>query len=53
MGAEVYLYLNSSSHSFVARVPTHEKSEVNLKMDLVFNMKRAHFFDVNTEEKIV
>ncbi len=53
MGAEVYLYLNSSSHSFVARVPTHEKSEVNLRMDLVFNMKRAHFFDVNTEEKIV
>jgi len=53
MGAEVHLYLNSSSHSFVARVPTHEKSEVNLKMDLVFNMKRAHFFDVNTEETIV
>jgi multiple sugar transport system ATP-binding protein len=53
MGAEVYLYLNSSSHSFVARVPTHEKSEVNLKMDLVFNMKRAHFFDVTTEETIV
>ena len=53
MGAEVHLYLNSSSHSFVARVPTHEKSEVNLKMDLVFNMKRSHFFDVSTEETIV
>jgi len=49
----VYLYLNSSCHSFVARVQTHEKSEVNIRMDLVFNMKKAHFFDPKTEETIV
>jgi multiple sugar transport system ATP-binding protein len=53
MGSEVYLYMNSGSHTFTARVPSCQKSQVNHKLELVFDMKRAHFFDLETEEKLV
>jgi multiple sugar transport system ATP-binding protein len=48
MGAEVYIYLNTGKHSFVARMSTAEQAEVNQQLTLVFNMKKVHFFDVAT-----
>jgi len=53
MGSMVYLYLTSGKHSIVARVDTHDKSQVNQDMDLVFDMNKAHFFDKDTEKAIV
>jgi len=45
MGAEVYLYLNSGAHSFVARVGTQDKARVNQEVTMTADMKKAHFFD--------
>jgi multiple sugar transport system ATP-binding protein len=52
MGAEIYLYLNSGSHSFVARVNPHEKADVGQKLDMAFDMRKCHFFDSQTEQAI-
>jgi multiple sugar transport system ATP-binding protein len=53
MGSEVYLYLNTGKHTFIARVGAHDKPQVNQDIDLVFDMSKVHFFDKDTEETIV
>jgi multiple sugar transport system ATP-binding protein len=53
MGSEVYLYLNSGLHTFIARVGAHNRPKVNQEMDLVFDMSKVHFFDKDSEEAIV
>jgi multiple sugar transport system ATP-binding protein len=53
MGAEIYLYLNTGNHSFIARVHAHEKTQVNQKLMIKFDMKKCHFFDAQTEQAIV
>ncbi|MEW6102088.1 MAG: sn-glycerol-3-phosphate ABC transporter ATP-binding protein UgpC [Candidatus Omnitrophota bacterium] len=53
MGSEVYLYLNTGKHTFIARVGAHDKPQVNQDMDLVFDMSKVHFFDKESEETIV
>ncbi len=53
LGSEVYLYLNSGKHNFIARVGAHDRPEVNRDMDLVFDMSKVHFFDRETEQTIV
>ncbi len=53
MGSEVYLYLNTGSNTFVARVGAHDRPQVNADIDMVFDMSKVHFFDIVTEETIV
>ena len=53
MGSEVYLYLNTGKHTFIARVGAHDRPQVNQDMDLVFDMSKVHFFDKGTEETII
>jgi len=53
MGSEVYLYLNTGRHTFIARVGAHDRPKVNQDMDLVFDMSKVHFFNVDTEKTIV
>jgi len=53
MGSEVYLYLSTGRHTFIARVGAHDRPQVNQDMDLVFDMSKAHFFDRQTEEAVV
>jgi multiple sugar transport system ATP-binding protein len=53
MGSEVYLYLNTGKHTFIARVGAHNKPNVNQDMELVFDMSKVHFFDCSSEETIV
>ncbi|MCM8795219.1 MAG: sn-glycerol-3-phosphate ABC transporter ATP-binding protein UgpC [Candidatus Omnitrophica bacterium] len=53
MGSEVYLYLNTGRHSFIARVDAHDRPQVNQDMDVVFDMSKVHFFKRDTEETIV
>ncbi|MFA5145696.1 MAG: sn-glycerol-3-phosphate ABC transporter ATP-binding protein UgpC [Candidatus Omnitrophota bacterium] len=53
MGSEVYLYLNTGRHTFIARVGAHDKPKVNQDIDVVFDMSKVHFFDKDTEETLV
>lgn len=53
MGSEVFLYLNTGRHSFIAKVGAHDRPEVNRDMDLVLDMSKVHFFDKKTENTIV
>jgi len=53
MGSEVYLYLNTGKHTFIARVGAHDRPQVNQDMDVVFDMSKVHFFDKDTEETII
>jgi multiple sugar transport system ATP-binding protein len=53
MGSEVYLYLNTGKHTFIARVGAHNRPQINQDMDLVFDMSKVHFFDKNTEATII
>lgn len=53
LGSEVFLYLNSGKHPFIARVGAHNRPEVNREMDLVFDMSKVHFFDRETEKTII
>jgi multiple sugar transport system ATP-binding protein len=52
MGSEVYLYLNTGKHTFIARVGAHDRPKVNQDMDLVFDMSKVHFFDIDSEKTI-
>ena len=52
MGAEIFVYLTTGSHSFVARVNAHQKAEVGQKLDMAFDMRKCHFFDAATEQAI-
>lgn len=53
LGSEVYLYLNTGKHTFIARVGAHDRPPINQDMDLVFDMSKAHFFDKDTEVTII
>lgn len=53
MGSEVYLYLNTGRHTFIARAGAHDRPQVNQNMDVVFDMSKVHFFNKKTEETIV
>jgi multiple sugar transport system ATP-binding protein len=53
MGSEVYLYLNTGKHTFIARVDVHDNADVNQQLTLVLNMKKSHFFDPKSGETIV
>jgi multiple sugar transport system ATP-binding protein len=53
LGSEVYLYLNTGRHSFIARVGAHNRPAVNRDMDLVIDMNKVHFFDPETEQTII
>jgi multiple sugar transport system ATP-binding protein len=53
MGSEVYLYLNTGRHTFIARVGAHNRPKVNQDLDVVFDMSKVHFFDKDTEVTIV
>jgi len=53
MGSEVYLYLNTGKHTFIARVGAHDRPKVNQDIDVVFDMSKVHFFDKDTEKTIL
>jgi multiple sugar transport system ATP-binding protein len=52
MGNEIFLYLNTGSHQFVARVNADENPAVGNEVELIFNMEKGHFFDPVTEEHL-
>lgn len=53
MGSEVYIYLTTGLHSFIAKVGGNARPVINQDMDLVFDMSKVHFFDLDTQKTIV
>ena len=53
MGAEIFLYLNSGTANFIARVTAIDTATVNQELEFVFDMNKAHFFDAEAEKTIV
>ncbi|MCG8608320.1 sn-glycerol-3-phosphate ABC transporter ATP-binding protein UgpC [bacterium] len=53
MGSEVYLHLASESEPFIARLNTQLEYTVGGNIEVVFNMEKAHFFDIETERAIL
>jgi multiple sugar transport system ATP-binding protein len=52
MGNEIFLYLNSGQHNFVARVDPRTRAHVSDQMQVLFNMSNMHVFDKETEQAI-
>jgi len=52
MGNEIFLYLNSGAHQYVARVNASETPTVGRKINVIFDMQKAHFFHPETEEHL-
>jgi multiple sugar transport system ATP-binding protein len=53
MGAENFLYLSTSQQTFIAVVDAANKPNIGSMVEVVFDMKKIHFFDPSTEERIV
>lgn len=52
LGAENILYAEIGNSEFVARVDTRQSYSPNAKVELAFNMTKAHYFDKKTEKVI-
>ncbi len=48
MGAETFLYLNTGATSFVAKVRSTDRYDINQNIELHFELERVHFFDPET-----
>jgi multiple sugar transport system ATP-binding protein len=49
MGNEIFVYLKSGTHNFVARVDPRARYQVDAPVQMVFNMDNMHIFDRETE----
>mgnify|MGYP005831784449 FL=1 len=49
MGNEIFVYLKSGDHSFIARVDPRSRYKINDRTQVVFNMANMHIFDQTTE----
>ena len=52
MGAETYLYLNTGTNAFTARVRPTDQYGVNAQVSVRFALQHAHLFDAETEQAI-
>ena len=53
LGSEVYLYLSVEPYTFIARTEMKSIPETGDDLDVVFDMKKAHFFEPENELAIV
>jgi len=52
MGAETYLYSKVNNQTFVARIDSRTDITGGEKIELAFDMNKAHFFNTKTQELI-
>ena len=52
MGNEIFLYMTTGEHSFVARVDPRTRAQMGDQTEIAFNMNNMHLFDVETEQAI-
>ncbi len=53
MGSENHLYLSTNKHTMIAVVDAANKPSIGSMVEVVFDMKKAHFFDFDTKVTIV
>ncbi|MCX8061075.1 MAG: sn-glycerol-3-phosphate ABC transporter ATP-binding protein UgpC [Anaerolineales bacterium] len=49
MGNEIFVYLKTGEHNFIARVDPRSRYTINERAQVVFNMANMHIFDPTTE----
>lgn len=52
MGNEIFVYLSSGEHTYIARVDPRTRVQMGDDMQLVFNMDNMHIFDQESEDVI-
>ena len=53
MGSEIYIYFTIGHNNFIARVNNQDTAVERQDVQVVFDMSKAHFFDLQTEQAIV
>lgn len=53
MGSEIYLYLLSGKHSYIARVDPRSQARPGKTLDVMMNLDRMHVFDKQTEQALL
>jgi multiple sugar transport system ATP-binding protein len=52
MGNEIFVYLKTGEHNFVARVDPRSRYSIGDEVQIVFNMDNMHVFDRETEQAV-
>ncbi len=52
MGNEIFIFLKTDEHDFIARVDPRTKAQMGDTIKVAFNMDNMHIFDKETEEAI-
>ena len=52
MGSENLVYLTTGKTPFIAKMDSDADVQVNQELELVFDMNKAHFFDIETEKAV-
>jgi len=53
LGSDVILYLTAGAHSIVARVDAHTQAKMGQEIEVVFDMRKMHLFDPQTQGAII
>jgi len=53
LGNEYHVFLNTKRHNLMARFDAKELPKVETKLQVTFDMKKAHFFDSQSEECLI
>ena len=53
MGSESYVHMNTGKHRFISRADAHRVFKEGQDADLAMFLDKAHFFDAETEKKVV
>jgi len=52
MGAEIFLTLTTGAHPFTARLDSHEHARVGSQLEMLFDIRKARFFDPQTRNTL-
>ncbi|MBL7107993.1 MAG: sn-glycerol-3-phosphate ABC transporter ATP-binding protein UgpC [Candidatus Cloacimonetes bacterium] len=53
LGSEFIINLFAGENKFTGRIEPKEEPKMGSEIDIIFDLKRAHFFDVKTEKTII
>ncbi|MCK5267975.1 MAG: sn-glycerol-3-phosphate ABC transporter ATP-binding protein UgpC [Spirochaetes bacterium] len=53
LGSEIYVYLSTSVHTLIAKIPSDHDIKVNESFEVLFDMDKIHLFDYDTELAIL
>jgi len=52
MGNEIYLYLTMDQNTIIARVSPDTKVEEGQEVDVIFDLSKAHYFELDSKKRI-